>query len=157
MLSELSSVGLVHLLSFARLCRLLRVERGIADEAACGPCSIHRSRRVEPVRSRVVIAVDGGALPVTYLVHDVDVAAIWGHYELASRGRCVQGLHARRDHLQVLQATPVADLVHTGDGIDVPSPIGRWLVGIWIGEGALPQVAVGTRGHALWRMLKNPA
>ena len=63
---------------------------------------------------RVIVAVNGGAFAVADLIYNMNVASIRRHYELACGGGCVQGLHARCDHLEVVKVdATMADLVHT--------------------------------------------
>ena len=110
---------------------------------------------VEAARRSIVVAMNGCALSVAYLINNMDVGTVWTHDKLA-RGCGVQGLHARSDHLQgvrllivSLQASSMAYLVYSGDGCSVVSDLRlavaifrdwRWLVGRE--QSTLSQVAV---------------
>ena len=86
--------------------------------------------------------MDGRALRMAYLVDYVDLASsIRRHYKLAGLG-CVQRLHARSYHLEMVMATSMAYLIDTGDGVDPGCLGGICTRGHRIGNHALSKVAI---------------
>ena len=97
---------------------------------------------MEPVRRGVVVTVVGRALTMAYLIDDVDLAALWRHYELAGRSCCMHSLHTWGDHLEMVKATSMAYLIDTGDGVDSSSLARICAWGRRIGYYTLPKMAI---------------